>query len=90
MKTSISFRDRVKVQLRRARDGMLFKGGKMTGNLIFTHNEVADILEDLDELQHRERVDELAKKAEGISSHADFVEFIRSLTPEERAKAGLV
>jgi hypothetical protein len=61
VKTSISFRDRVKVQLRRARDGMKLPDGvkgKMTGNLIFTHSEVADILEDLEKL---ERIEEIAE-----------------------------
>lgn len=56
MKTSFSFRDRVKRELAKARAGM-GRGGKMTGNLIFTHSEVADILEDLSKLERIEGCD---------------------------------
>lgn len=53
MRTSLSFRDRVKRELQKARKGM-HPGGHTTGNLIFTHSEVQEILADLDDLCDRE------------------------------------
>lgn len=60
MKTSFSFRDRVKRELQKARNGMKLPAGttgSMSGNLIFTHSEVQEILEDLDRLVEVEKAE---------------------------------